>query len=61
MIEQTINKDQKGSGRIVGFSTLESTVQHWIASSHVISRIIGDNLLNYFLQTANLKTFYRHA
>ena len=42
VIEQTISKDQKGSGGIVGFSTSESTVQRWIVSNHIISRILGD-------------------
>ena len=42
IIEQTIKKDQKGSGGIVGFSTSESTVQRWIVSNHTISRILGD-------------------
>ena len=42
VIEQTTNKDQKRSGEIVGFSTTESTVQRWIVSNHIISRILGD-------------------
>ena len=42
VIEQTINKDQKGSGGTVSFSISESTVQRWIVSNHIISRILGD-------------------
>ena len=42
VIEQTIKKDQKGSGGIVGFSTSENTVQRWIVSNHIISRILSD-------------------
>ena len=42
VIEQTINKDQKGSGGIVGFSHSESIVQRWIVSNHIISRILGN-------------------
>ena len=42
VIEQTINREQKGSGGIKGFSTTEGTVQHWILSSHAISAINAD-------------------
>ena len=49
VIEQTIDKDQKGSGGVVGFSTSESTVQRWIVSNHIISRILDD-----FQQSLNL-------
>ena len=35
VIEQTINKDQKGPGGIIGFSTTENTVQRWILTSHI--------------------------
>ena len=42
LIEQTINKDQKGAGGIICFSTSERTVQRWIVSSHIISPIIND-------------------
>ena len=49
VIEQTINKDQKGLEGIVGFSTSESTVQQWIVLNHIISCILGD-----FQQSHNL-------
>ena len=42
VIEQTISKDQKGSGGIIGYSTSESTVQRWIITSHVAARLLGD-------------------
>ena len=42
VVEQTINKDLKGSGGIVGFSTSESRVQRWIVLNHIISHILGD-------------------
>ena len=42
VIEQTINKEQKGSGGIVGFSTSERTAPRWIVSSHIVSRIMND-------------------
>ena len=42
VIEQTINKEQKGSGGIVGFKTSERIVQRWILSSYIVSRIIND-------------------
>lgn len=35
VIEQTINKDQKGPGGIIGFSTTIGCVQRWVLSSHV--------------------------
>ena len=42
VIEQTINKDQKGSGGIIGYCTSEGTVQRWIITSHVSTRLLGD-------------------
>ena len=39
VIEQTINKDQKGAGGIIGFSTSPGTVQRWVLSSHVIAGV----------------------
>ena len=35
VIEQTINKEQKGPGGIIGFSTSIGCVQRWVLSSHV--------------------------
>ena len=35
VIEQTINKEQKGRGDIIGISTSIGSVQKWVLSSHV--------------------------
>ena len=37
-IEQTINRDQKCPGGIIGFSTSEGTVQRWLLTSHVAAK-----------------------
>ena len=42
VIEQTINKDQKGPGGIIGFSTSPGCVQRWVLSSHDTASIIAD-------------------
>ena len=42
VIEQTSNKDQKGSVGIIGHSTSEGTVQRWILTRHVAARLLGD-------------------
>jgi len=42
IIEQTMNKEQKGKGGIIGSSTSESTVQCWILTSHVIAKLMTD-------------------
>ena len=39
VIEQTINKEQKGHGGIIGYSTSAGTVQRWIVIIHVIASI----------------------
>ena len=47
IIEQTVNRDQKGPGGIIEFSTTEGTVQRWILTSHIAARLIsqiGDSL-----------------
>ena len=38
VIEQTINREQKCAGRIIGFSTSEGTVQPWSLTSHVAAK-----------------------
>ena len=38
VIEQTINKEQKCAGGIIGFSTTEGTVQRWSLTSHVAAK-----------------------
>jgi len=40
-IEQTINRDQKCSGGIIGFCTSESGVQRWVLTSHVAAKCIS--------------------
>ena len=37
VIEQTINKNQKGAGGIAGSSTNMGFIQRWILSSHIIA------------------------
>ena len=37
VIEQTINKEQKGPGGIIGMATSIGCVQRWVFSSHVIA------------------------
>ncbi|CAB4001853.1 Hypothetical predicted protein [Paramuricea clavata] len=37
-IEQTINRQQKCAGGIIGFSTSEGTVQRWALTSHVAAK-----------------------
>ena len=37
VIEQTINKEQKGPGGIIGMTTSVGCVQRWVFSSHVIA------------------------
>ena len=39
--EQTVNRDQKGPGGMIGFSTTEGTVQLWILASHIAARLIS--------------------
>ena len=36
VIEQTINKEQKGSKGIIGISTSDGAVQRWILSNHIL-------------------------
>ena len=40
VIEQTINKEQKGKGGIIGSSTSEGPVQGWILTSHIIATLM---------------------
>ena len=42
VIEQTINKDQKGPGGIIGISTSQGTMQRWVMSSHMTATLIAD-------------------
>ena len=42
VIEQTINKDQKGPGGIIGYTTSTGSIQRWVFSSHVIAKINTD-------------------
>lgn len=38
VVEQTINREQKCAGGIIGFSTSEGTVQRWSLTSHVAAK-----------------------
>ena len=42
VIEQTINKDQKGPEGIIGISTSQGTMQRWVLSSHNTATLIAD-------------------
>ena len=42
VIEQTINKEQKGKGGIIGSSTSEGTAQRWILTSHIVASLMTD-------------------
>ena len=42
VIEQTINKEQKGAGGIIGITTSEGSIQRWVLSSHVYAAISRD-------------------
>ena len=42
VIEQTINKEQKGSGGLIGCSTNTGTVQIWVLSSHSVAEMSMD-------------------
>ena len=40
VIEQTVNKEEKGPGGIIGFSTTEGTKQRWVLTSHLVGHLI---------------------
>ena len=42
VIEQTINRDLKCPGGIIGFTTLQGSIQRWILSSYNTSSVIAD-------------------
>ena len=42
VIEQTINKDQKGTGEIIVYTTSTGSIQRWVFSSHLIAVINAD-------------------
>ena len=42
VIEQSINKQQKGPGGIIGYTTSTGSIQRWVISSHVITKINAD-------------------
>lgn len=42
VIEQTINKEQKGPGGIIGISTSVGSVQRWVFTSHLVAEINSD-------------------
>ena len=41
-IEQTINRQQKSRGGIIGYATNPSTVQRWVLTSHVASKCYSE-------------------
>ena len=42
VIEQTINKDNKGPGSIIGISTSQGAMKRWVLSSHNTATLIAD-------------------
>ena len=42
VVEQTINKEQKGQGSIIGGSTSEGIVQRWVLTSHILASLMTD-------------------
>ena len=42
VIEQTINKEQKGAGGIIGISTSDGAVQRWVLSSHITAGLLSN-------------------
>ena len=42
VIEQTINKNQKGTGEIIVYTTSTGSIQRWVFSSHLIAVINAD-------------------
>ena len=42
VIEQTINKDQKDPGGIIGYTISTGSIQRCVFSSHVIAKINAD-------------------
>ena len=56
VIEQTINKDQKGPGGIIGISTSQGSIQSWVLSSHNTATLIADLRKGLNLDTADSTT-----
>ena len=42
VIEQTINKKQKGAGGIIGINTFDGAVQRWILSIHITAALLSN-------------------
>ena len=55
IIEQTINKDQKGPG-IIGISTSQGSMQRWVLSSHNTATLIADLRKSSNLDTGDRTT-----
>ena len=51
VIEQTINREQKGFRGIFGISTTDEALQRWILSSHIIAGLMAN-----FKESVNLPT-----
>ena len=49
VIEQAINKQQKGSGGIIGYITSIGTIQRWVISSHAVVEIL-ENFTDALMQ-----------
>ena len=53
VIEQTINRDQKGSGGIKAISTSTGSIQRWVLSSHNAAIIAADLKMGIGLDSSN--------
>ena len=42
VIEQTISKEQKGAGGIIGISMSDGAVQRWVLSSHIAAALLSN-------------------
>ena len=40
--EQTISKEQKGAGGIIGISTSDGAVQRWVLCSHITAALLSN-------------------
>ena len=49
VIEQTINKQQKGSGGIISYSTSIGTIQKWVILSHALAEAL-ENFTDALMQ-----------
>ena len=61
VIEQTINKDRKRPGVIIGISTSQGSIQRWVLSSHNTATLIADLRKSLNRDTADSTTKYLNS